>query len=335
MKFPFPDKKQKTNLPSEYPKEINEFISSVRSDLIGSEKKDIYSNLTKDEWEALESLKQLQKDGKIVIQSADKNGGICIIDREDYIEEANRQLNDKLIDEKGEELNYYQKTNEKTVKDQYKKIENIIDEGVELGYFSKEFGKKLLPEKPKSSNLYLLPKVHKKFERIPKGRPIIAACGSNTERISWLLDNLGKDAVKNLDSFIEDTPDLLRKFEEINEQNQLPPEAKPYSIDIKSFYTNIILKEGLEAFKAVLDELKDTTIPSTYLIKLLRIVMECNIFKLNDEFWIQLIGTSMGTRVAPTYASLFMGKLEKEILQNCLQHLKQFIDTWTRFSQLL
>ena len=154
---------------------------------------------------------------------------------------------------------------------------------------------------------------NKKFERIPKGRPIIAACGSNTERISWLLDNLGKDAVKDLDSFIEDTSDLLRKFNKINEQNNLPPEAKPYSVDIKSFYTNIPLKEGAEAFKEVIDDMKDKTIPSNYLLKLLKIVMECNIFKFNNEYWLQLLGTSMGTRVAPTYANIFMGKLEKEI----------------------
>ena len=34
-KFPFPNKKQRTNVPQEYPKEISEFINSVRSDLIG------------------------------------------------------------------------------------------------------------------------------------------------------------------------------------------------------------------------------------------------------------------------------------------------------------
>ena len=145
------------------------------------------------------------------------------------------------------------------------------------------------------------------------------------------MDNIGKDAVKSLDSYIEDTPDLLKKFQEINEQNDLPLEAKPYSIDIKSFYTNIVLREGVEAFKEVIDDLKDKTIPSAYLIKLLKIVMECNIFKFNNEYWIQLLGTSMGTRVAPTYANLFMGKLEKEILLNCPQHLKQYIHTWKRF----
>ena len=137
LKYPFPNKKQKTNHPSEYPKEISEFISSVRSDLIGSEKKHVYSNLSKEEWEAFGSLIKSQKDGSIVIQPADKNGGICILDREDYIEEGNRQLNDKLVSEDGEEESYYKKTNEKSVKDQYNKIEKVIDEGIELGYFSK------------------------------------------------------------------------------------------------------------------------------------------------------------------------------------------------------
>ena len=38
------------NLPAECSKEIREFINSVRSDLIGSERKSKYSNLTEDEW---------------------------------------------------------------------------------------------------------------------------------------------------------------------------------------------------------------------------------------------------------------------------------------------
>ena len=66
-------------------------------------------------------------------------------------------------------------------------------------------------------------------------------------------------------------------------------------------------------------------------MRLLKLVMGCNIFKFDDEFWIQLIGTSMGTRVAPTYANIFMGKLEKILLTKCPQNLKQFVHTWRRF----
>ena len=128
-------------MPEFYPKEINEFISSVRSDLIGSENKSKHSNMTKEEWEALDWLNALQKDGKIVIQPADKNGGICVIDRVDYIEEANRQLTDSLETETDENGKYYEKSSEKKVKDQYNEIKRTIEEGVEKGYFSKELGK--------------------------------------------------------------------------------------------------------------------------------------------------------------------------------------------------
>ena len=127
-------------MPEFYPKEINEFISSVRSDLIGSAEKTRYSNLTKEEWEALDWLNSLQKEGKIVIQPADKNGGICVLDRKDYIEEATRQLNDTLATENNVDDRYYEKSNEKKVMDQYKEIKKIIDEGIEEGYFSKDFG---------------------------------------------------------------------------------------------------------------------------------------------------------------------------------------------------
>ena len=59
--------------------------------------------------------------------------------------------------------------------------------------------------------------------------------------------------------------------------------------------------------------------------------MEGNIFKFNNEFWTQLIGTSMGTRVAPTYANIFMGKLEKLMLSHCPADLKPFLHTWKRY----
>ena len=69
--IPFKDKMEKRNLPREYPKEISDLVNSVRSDLIVSEENK-YSNLTKEEWEAIEKLNKFQKEGQILIQPADK-----------------------------------------------------------------------------------------------------------------------------------------------------------------------------------------------------------------------------------------------------------------------
>jgi hypothetical protein len=189
----------------------------------------------------------------------------------------------------------------------------------------------MLPNKPKSGTFSLLPKVHKKFDRIPKCRPIISGCGSNTEMISWFCDQALKAKVKEQDSFIEDTPDILRYFENLNENGEVPPNAKPITIDLKSMYSNIPIDEGLKAFEEELDKRDDKTIPTEFYLKLLRLVLESNIFEFNREFFIQLLGTAMGTRVAPTYANIFMAKLEKIMLENCPQELKHFLHCWKRF----
>ena len=111
----------------------------------------------------------------------------------------------------------------------------------------------------------------------------------------------------------------------------MPANAIPITIDIKSMYTNIPLEEGLAACKETLEKRADKAIPTDYIMKLLRLVMEKNIFTFNEETWLQLLGTCMGTRVSPTYACLFMGLLEKKMLENCPNHLKDFIFKWKRF----
>ena len=327
---PFEEKNKKVNLPKNIPEAITTFVKCVQSDLIGSINTKIQPNMTKGEKDALDTLIKLQKDGDIVIQPADKNGGIVVMDRTDYINEAERQLNDTLVIAE-DTFNYYEKVDEKEVKRQYKEVEKVLDEGIENGYISKEDKKILLPPKPQASKLYLLPKVHKAYDKIPKGRPIVAGSGCNTERISWYCDQQVKDIVKTLDSYIEDTPDLLRKINDLNSNNKFSDETKPISIDIKSMYTNIPIEEGLSAFKESLESRSEKSVPTHFIMLLLRLVMEKNIFTFNEQHWLQLLGTCMGTRVAPSYANLFMGLLEKKMLNACPVNLKQHLLLWKRF----
>ena len=95
----------------------------------------------------------------------------------------------------------------------------------------------------------------------------------------------------------------------------------PVTIDVTALYTNIPIAGqdgGIEASREALNkrsaDLKGR-IPTDYLIELLTLVLEGNFFEFNGELWQQKIGTAMGTKVAPTYACLFMGSLENKILQ--------------------
>ena len=173
----------------------------MRSDLIRAQNNKVYPNLSPEEKQAFDELKHLQDSGEIVIQPADKNAGVCVMNRDDYIKEAERQLKDTYVDADGNTKNYYKKVDPKEVDRQFADVKSVLNEGLHLGYMSKREYDTLLPPKPKASRLYLLPKIHKPYEGFPKCRPIVSGSGCNTERISWFCDNIVKNKVKKLDSF--------------------------------------------------------------------------------------------------------------------------------------
>ena len=43
-------------------------------------------------------------------------------------------------------------------------------------------------------------------------------------------------------------------------------------------------------------------------------ILTMNNFEFEDNHYLQLHGTAMGTTVAPAYANIFMGDLEKKLL---------------------
>ena len=64
----------------------------------------------------------------------------------------------------------------------------------------------------------------------------------------------------------------------------------------------------------------DTLPHNSYIIELLELVLTNNHFEFNGEFYHQLSGTSMGTKLAPSYANLLMTKFEDKYV--CTYPLK-------------
>ena len=60
---------------------------------------------------------------------------------------------------------------------------------------------------------------------------------------------------------------------------------------------------------------------------LLTLVLNHNNFTFNGEHFLQINGTAMGTKMAPSYVNIFIGKLEKLIIQSA-PHKPLF---WFRF----
>jgi hypothetical protein len=114
-----------------------------------------------------------------------------------------------------------------------------------------------------------------------------------------------------LPSFIKDTTDFIKKL-----KNKTVNSKETYlvTLDVSSLYTNIPHDDGIKACE---EFLHNGNINSNIVSKLLRLVLENNYFQFDDDFYLQKMGTAMGSPMAPAYASLFMGKLEKDFLKIC------------------
>ena len=80
------------------------------------------------------------------------------------------------------------------------------------------------PEEKGPGKFYYNFRVHKPNEqnKAPPVRPIISGSGSLTENPSLFVEHHLKDLAKTHKTFIQDTPDLLRHIESINDNGQLP-----------------------------------------------------------------------------------------------------------------
>ena len=247
------------------------------------------------------ALAELKKATDIVIKPADKGSAVVIQDTDDYIQEGLRQLSDPM---------FYIETNDDLTSLHHELITNLIDFLENTGEISKKCSNYLRITNPRTSQLYLLPKIHKKSIPMP-GRPIVSANSSPTERISELADFFLKPLVQSTRSYLRDTTDFINKVEQLC---TLPPESYLCTIDVTSLYTNIPNDEGIRACKDLLTKLRtDGTTPSnTNIIRLLEHVLYMNNFDFNNKHYLQVGGTAMGTRVAPSFANIFMAYFEEQ-----------------------
>ena len=254
-------------------------------------------NITPNERKA---IKELQNNTQIVIKPADKGGSIVIQNRSDYLREGYKQLSNHDF---YMELNYDPtELNRITVQN---KIEDMFQNG-EIDITVKEY---LTDVHCKTPNFYMLPKIHKGITP-PQGRPILSANGSPTEKISQFVDHFLNPLCPSIKSYIKDSTHFLTLLEEIN---QVPDGSYLVTLDVNSLYTNIPVNAGITAVTNILRTHRpDPNCKPTNdsLTDLLRLVLTKNNFHFNGKHYLQIKGVSMGSKVSPSLAILYMDDFE-------------------------
>ena len=310
------------------PKPLMEFVHGVKAAINTNRPRKVAPNLTKEERKALSYLIDLQKQNKVVITKCDKTGGFAIVDRSDYVDNISEMLEASLVDSEGVENKCYQLIDKDTVEKHHTDIKRIIKYGLNQELYNKRVADSLLPKEASCGRLYGLLKDHKcvqEGKKIPPMRLVISGSGSNTEYISRFLDFYIKPLVKKLPSYLEDTKDFLNSLK-IFEENLIPIDVIPVSIDVVSLYGSIRPEDAMKSVKEALElrttEMKDV-MPTEFLMELLDLVLMCNTFEFNGNFYHQKEGIATGTVAAPSIANLDMGSRDKKILSTSNPHIKR------------
>ena len=156
------------------------------------------------------------------------------------------------------------------------------------------------------------------------GRPVISTCGTPTEKVSEFLDNQLKPVMQEGMSYIKDSNDFKHKIRDLKDT---PNDALLVTADVVGLYSTIPHEAGLQALKEVLERRKDKKISTSVLVKMAAFVLKINYFEFNGEVKLQISGTAIGTKFAPTYASIFIDEIETKFLDT--QEFKPLI--WFRY----
>ena len=289
-----------------------DFLTTYPLEELAEKQSVVKDNLTKAEWNGINELKN---NSNIVIKESDKGGACVIMDAEFYDKKMSEMTNDE---------NTYKKLDNNIDKKIHKKIINLTEK------YRQQLTKKetdyLSKFNCKTSQLYGLPKVHKseiikrEIESNPseytevhqpndlKMRPIVAGPSCVTSRLSNFLDILLKPYLNHVKRYVKDSVDFLNKLPKESHEKEVL-----ITLDVTNMYTNIdhnLAKEAIDFWLSTHPECLPRNIPKEFVLEALSIVSEFNTFTYNGRFYLQIRELSMGTKSAPTLATLVMAYLE-------------------------
>ena len=136
---------------------------------------------------------------------------------------------------------------------------------------------------------------------------LVAAAQQNESQVLFSVDSLLEPFAKNKShyqviNFIENIP--------------LPNKAIPVSLDVCSFYTNILQEEGnnvvCQYYKGHYQSKEPMLV--THVGELMGLILKENSFKFHDKHFLQTHGIALGSKMAVAFAVICMAHVEKQLL---------------------
>ena len=157
-------------------------------------------------------------------------------------------------------------------------VKNAVEKAALNNIIDDELVEPLIVDDSKPGNVCFLSKIHKNITP-PPGRPICNTINTPTMNLSRWVNIQLQPLVKKLPSYLKDDNHFLRKIDEINKNHTLLKDALLVTWDVRSLYTNIPHKEGLEALKKTLHSEKISRKKANTILEFSKLVLNSNQFK--------------------------------------------------------
>lgn len=273
-----------------------------------------------------DTLTQLYKNKSITIKPSDKNLGLVVLDTDHYTNMCLKHLNDPLT---------YNKVTDYNPNKIYAMLRIVLKKHKRLYRYQTANSSTLTPLAKSLLQLqnhptlriapfYCLPKIHKSLINPIPGRPIVSSNSTITYHVSVFLDNIFHPIIRRLDTVCTSANQIIIDMSNFTTTSN----SVILCADVTALYPNIPINEGIIMVKKILTEIPYyAEKENNFYIDLLHWVLHNNYCTYQNNTYLQLKGTAMGTPTATSYANIFLYGVEKPIIRKYKPtYYKRYID---------
>lgn len=264
----------------------------------------VTTNISSTDTSTIKKMRQLRD--QLTIKPADKNLGIALLDTDDYITQCIIHLADTST---------YRLAQHYPAEDITKHIHNIITSfKTQLHDYNKTLYTFLLstPNHPQVPQFYGVPKIHKKFTRIPPVRPIVSQCNSLLNPAARFIDHVLQPLAQSYPDYIHNSTALSHILQEL----YTPDEAILVTMDVCSLYPSIPQTDMLQVIYEEMQNHRNLMLfDPNLIIRLLHLNINYTYFEFASVTFQQIKGTAMGAPFSPTVANIYMSVMMKRFLR--------------------
>ncbi|XP_044757062.1 uncharacterized protein LOC123315438 [Coccinella septempunctata] len=261
-----------------------------------------------------DTKKFLKDNSDFIILNSDKGAVTVVMEERDYDEKMNEILNSR-------DFKKLPRDPTQTLQTKCNKFVNKLEK---LKHISKEKAKEMRTYNSVAPRMYGNPQIHKSGYPM---RPIISSLNSPLNKLSKFIADILKNAYNEENEYyVRDTFHFATSINNF----KLPKDYTLISLDVVNLFGNLDKNEIIEVLKQSWNEIKEhTSLNMELFLEITLFLLENNYCVFRGEYYLQVFGCAMGSKLSPRLAQYFMDHLVKSSIGKLpfrIPFLKKFVD---------